>query len=53
MPRPALPDPDPDTLVVRLPDGTLVLVARLDPDTADHSPLQRALKALNDPSGRD
>ncbi|MEU9703123.1 hypothetical protein [Streptomyces sp. NPDC047981] len=55
MPRPALPEPDPDTLVARLPDGTLVLVARLDPDrTADTSPLRRALQQIRQQTpGRD
>ncbi|MFF8279955.1 hypothetical protein ACF05T_28280 [Streptomyces lateritius] len=48
MPRPTLPEPAPDTLTVRLPDGTLVLVAHLDPDLPDeHSPLRRALRAAS------
>ncbi|MFF8610773.1 hypothetical protein ACF06X_33245 [Streptomyces sp. NPDC015346] len=39
-----LPEPDPDTLTVRLPDGTLVLIARLEPGLpVDRSPLRRAL----------
>lgn len=44
MARPPLPEPDPDTLTVRLPDGTLVLVAHINPDTPN-SPLQRAIAA--------
>ncbi|WP_329126065.1 hypothetical protein [Streptomyces sp. NBC_01353] len=40
-----LPEPDPDTLTVRLPDGTLVLVARIDPHLPEEqSPLRRALR---------
>ncbi|MFJ9810682.1 hypothetical protein ACIRTB_20885 [Streptomyces sp. NPDC101158] len=45
MPRPQLPEPDPDTVAVRLPDGTLVL-ARLDHEQPAASPLQRALNDL-------
>ncbi|MFE1230579.1 hypothetical protein [Streptomyces sp. NPDC058745] len=45
MPHPALPVPDPDTLVVRHPDGTLALIAVLDPTTTD-SPLRRALRTV-------
>ncbi|MFB7867343.1 hypothetical protein [Streptomyces sp. NPDC056069] len=46
MPRSPLPEPDPDTVTVRLPDGTL-LIARLDPALpAGTSPLQRALHDL-------
>ncbi|MFE5614092.1 hypothetical protein [Streptomyces sp. NPDC056524] len=50
MPRPMLPEPDPDTLTVRLPDGTLV-VAALDPNQpTEHSPLRRALNAARPPT---
>ncbi|MGW2207061.1 hypothetical protein [Streptomyces sp. NPDC001774] len=52
MTRPLLPEPDPDTLTVRLPDGTLV-VADLDPNQpAEHSPLCRALNAARPPTAR-
>ncbi|MFF7178206.1 hypothetical protein [Streptomyces sp. NPDC008121] len=47
MPRPALPEPDPGTLVVRLADGTLVLLADTDPALVEaHSPLRRALRTF-------
>ena len=44
MPHPPVPGPDPDTLVVPRLDGTLALIAVLDPTTTD-SPLRRALRA--------
>ncbi|GGU12578.1 hypothetical protein [Streptomyces lateritius] len=53
MPRTTLPEPDPETLTVRLSDGTIVLVAHLDPDLPDdHSPLRRALRAASLLTGR-
>ncbi|MFD7980205.1 hypothetical protein [Streptomyces sp. NPDC059071] len=46
MPRPQLPEPDPDTVTVRLPDGTFILI-RVDPmQSIDSSPLQRVLREL-------